>query len=277
MGSALFGSTAQFSDVLEFGHFTAARTKTPQADSTCAANFASHNRRHENRSAALIYIKFRMGNALHNLLPDIEDPADCTSTGKHLQWRRDFNERSGRHLMSPFGPKPKCRTVRDLVAIGWKADVTRTSNREITNGRGVELILDAIGGDSFRKGYRLLAPTGRLGMFGISAAVIQKQRRIRDMIVLLARTPWFQFNPLSLINANKGVFGVNLGHLWGEVDRIRGWGDQLLDLWAQGVIKPKIAQSFKFDEASVAHQFIQDRLDLRLFQQNRPKPTNAGT
>ncbi len=114
-------------------------------------------------------------------------------------------------------------------------------------------------------------------MFGISAAVIQKQRRIRDMIVLLARTPWFQFNPLSLINANKGVFGVNLGHLWGEVDRIRGWGDQLLDLWAQGVIKPKIAQSFKFDEASVAHQFIQDRLDLRLFQQNRPKPTNAGT
>ena len=102
MGSALFGSTAQFSDVLEFGHFTAARTKTPQADSTCAANFAAYNRRHENRSAALIYIKLRMGNALHNLLPDIEDPEDCTSASKHLQWRRDFNERSGHHLMSPF-------------------------------------------------------------------------------------------------------------------------------------------------------------------------------
>ena len=41
--------------------------------------------------------------------------------------------------------------------------------REITNGRGVELILDAVG-DSLKKGYRLLAPTGRLGMFGISAA-----------------------------------------------------------------------------------------------------------
>ena len=42
--------------------------------------------------------------------------------------------------------------------------------REITNGRGVELILDAIGGDLLRKGYRLLAPTGRLGMFGISSS-----------------------------------------------------------------------------------------------------------
>jgi hypothetical protein len=28
---------------------------------------------------------------------------------------------------------------------------------------------------------------------------------------MLARTPGFQFNPMSLIGANKGVFGVNLG------------------------------------------------------------------
>ena len=146
--------------------------------------------------------------------------------------------------------------------IDYRIEDFEARTREITNGRGVELILDAIGGDLFRKGYRLLAPTGRLGMFGISAAVTQKQRRVRDMIVLLARTPWFQFNPLSLMNANKGVFGVNLGHLWGEVDRIRGWGDRLLDLWAQDAIKPKIAQTFKFDEASLAHHFIQDRRNI---------------
>ena len=135
--------------------------------------------------------------------------------------------------------------------------------REITNGRGVELILDAIGGDSLRKGYRLLAPTGRLGMFGISSAVAQKERRLLDMLAMLARTPWLQFNPMSLMSANKGVFGVNLGHhLWGEIDRIRGWGEQLLDLWAQGAIKPKIARSFTFDEAADAHHFIQDRKNI---------------
>ena len=39
---------------------------------------------------------------------------------------------------------------------------------QITGGLAVELILDAIGGDSLKKGYRLLAPTGRLGMFGVS-------------------------------------------------------------------------------------------------------------
>lgn len=134
--------------------------------------------------------------------------------------------------------------------------------REITGGRGVELILDPIGGDSLKKGYRLLAPTGRLGVFGISSAVTSKERRIFDMLGMLARTPWLQFNPLSLMNANKGVFGVNVGHLWGEVDRSRSWALQLFELWTQGAIKPKIAQSFPFDEAAAAHHFIQDRKNI---------------
>jgi NADPH:quinone reductase-like Zn-dependent oxidoreductase len=143
--------------------------------------------------------------------------------------------------------------------IDYRTEDFETRTREITSGRGVELILDAVGGDSLKKGYRILAPTGRLGMFGISAVATGKERSVLGMVSLLARTPWLSFNPLSLMNANKGVFGVNLGHMWGEGDRIRGWADQLFDLWRQGAIKPVIARSFRFDEAAQAHHFIQDR------------------
>jgi hypothetical protein len=31
------------------------------------------------------------------------------------------------------------------------------------------------------------------------------------MLSILASGPWLQFNPLSLMNASKGVFGVNWG------------------------------------------------------------------
>jgi NADPH:quinone reductase-like Zn-dependent oxidoreductase len=143
--------------------------------------------------------------------------------------------------------------------IDYRTEDFEARTREITNGRGVELILDAVGGESWKKGYRVLAPTGRLGMFGISSAVTRKERSIFGMLSALANTPWLQFNPLSLMNANKGVFGVNLGHMWGEIDRQRGWADQLLELWVQGAIKPKIAQTFRFDEAPRAHHLIQDR------------------
>lgn len=146
--------------------------------------------------------------------------------------------------------------------IDYRHEDFEKRTREITGGRGVELILDAIGGNSFKKGYRLLAPTGRLGMFGVSSAATGKTRSLSGFISMLAGTPWLQFHPLALINANKGVFGVNLGHMWGEIDRIRVWADHIQSLWEQGVIKPKIARTFAFDEAPAAHHFIQDRKNI---------------
>jgi NADPH:quinone reductase-like Zn-dependent oxidoreductase len=146
--------------------------------------------------------------------------------------------------------------------IDYRTEDFEARTREITNGRGVELILDAVGGDSLKKGYRVLAPTGRLGVFGVSSAATHKTRSMFGMLSTLASTPWLQFNPLALMNANKGVFGVNIGHMWGEADRIRAWADQVLELWEHGVVKPRIARTFRFDEAADAHNFIQDRKNI---------------
>jgi len=146
--------------------------------------------------------------------------------------------------------------------IDYRTEDFETRTRAIMAGSGVELILDAVGGESLRKGYRLLCPTGRLAMFGLSSAVTGRERSVASMLRTLAGTPWFQFTPLALINANKGVFGVNLGHLWGEMDRVRVWGEQLLALWGDGVIRPQIARTFALDEAAAAHDYIQDRKNI---------------
>jgi synaptic vesicle membrane protein VAT-1 len=146
--------------------------------------------------------------------------------------------------------------------IDQRSEDFQARTREITAGRGVELVLDAVGGDSLKKGYRLLAPTGRLGTFGVSSAANAKQRDLLNIFKTLASTPWLAFTPVALLNANKGVFGVNLGHMWGEVDRMRGWMDDLLDLRNKGVVRPKIARTFRFDEAPQAHHFIQDRKNV---------------
>ena len=50
--------------------------------------------------------------------------------------------------------------------------------------------------------------------------------------------------------------------MWDEIDRMTGWVDQLMSLWEQGAIKPKIARSFRFHEAAAAHHFIQDRKNI---------------
>jgi NADPH:quinone reductase-like Zn-dependent oxidoreductase len=146
--------------------------------------------------------------------------------------------------------------------IDYRTEDFEKRAREITGGRGVELILDAVGGDSLKKGYRLLAPTGRLGIFGASSAATGKAAGYFGMASMLVKTPWVQFNPLSLMSANKGVFGVNLGHMWSEFERMRPWVDELVRLWETGAIKPKIARVFTFAEAPAAHHFIQDRKNI---------------
>jgi synaptic vesicle membrane protein VAT-1 len=178
----------------------------------------------------------------------------ATQIAKHIGAKVIGTASAGKH--------EELRALGVDYVVDYRTEDFEKRAREITGGRGVELILDAVGGDSVKKGYRVLAPTGRLGVFGASSAATKKAARYLGMMSMLANTPWVQFNPLSLMNANKGVFGVNLGHMWGEFDRMRGWMDQLMDLWEKGAIRPKIARVFKFDEAPAAHHFIQDRKNI---------------
>ena len=48
--------------------------------------------------------------------------------------------------------------------------------RRITDGRGVDIVLDAVGGESFSKSYRSLAPLGRHFVFGLSSAEMEASR-----------------------------------------------------------------------------------------------------
>ncbi len=133
---------------------------------------------------------------------------------------------------------------------------------ELTEGRGVELVLDAVGGRSFARSFEVLAPTGRLGMFGMSAAATGKRRNPLGFLRAAATTPWFRFTPLRLMNENKGVFGVNLGHLWDRGEQVAGWAEALFALYAEGAIRPVVAERFPFDRAADAHHFLQDRRNL---------------
>jgi NADPH:quinone reductase-like Zn-dependent oxidoreductase len=99
--------------------------------------------------------------------------------------------------------------------------------KQLTGGRGVDLVLDARGGRSWRDSYDCLAPTGRLAVFGLATAV--GGGRWLGTARSLLGVPWLRFNPLRLMNDNRGVFGVNIGHLWGQHEMIRNWMIQILE------------------------------------------------
>lgn len=138
-------------------------------------------------------------------------------------------------------------------AIDYRSTDFEREVMQITNGRGVDVAIDAHGADSFRKSYRCLKPLGRLFCFGLSAANAESRKQAwRTLPAALARTP--VFHPVQLMNANKGVLGINMGHLWDEHDLIRTTLGELSSMWAAGDIDPIIDTTFSFDEAGRAHE-----------------------
>jgi len=118
---------------------------------------------------------------------------------------------------------------------GWAQAV-----REHTDGRGVDIVVDPIGGPAFDDAIRVLAIDGKLLVIGFAAGAI----------------PTVKVNRLLL--RNVGVLGV----AWGEyLNRVPGsaalfaWGlSQLVSLG----LKPPPPQRYPLSEASAALQALAD-------------------
>lgn len=120
----------------------------------------------------------------------------------------------------------------DYRTTDWAVELDR-----LTRGRGAALITDPLGGAHWKKSYRALRATGRLGLFGISGATTSTRFGPLRLLPIALGAPLF--HPLALMNANKAVFGVNLGHLWHEPGLVAGWMEVLLKGVAFGGRKPR--------------------------------------
>jgi NADPH:quinone reductase-like Zn-dependent oxidoreductase len=129
--------------------------------------------------------------------------------------------------------------------------------RRIVGDRGVDLILDPVGGKSWSEGYDLLAPCGRLVCFGMSAAASGKKRSLLHAAAQLMKVR--KYSPMKLMDDNKTVAGTNMGHLFARLDLLRPQLDALIAMYEAGEIEPHVDRTFRFDEAPAAHHYIHDR------------------
>ena len=127
--------------------------------------------------------------------------------------------------------------------------------KRITGGRGVDIALDAVG--TFRKSFRCLAPVGRLMMYGASATVSGERRNLFAALGTVLKMRWF--HPLQLLPDNKGIFGVNMGQLWGETELLAREMREVLKGFSAGEFKAIVDQEVPFAEARRAHERLQSR------------------
>jgi NADPH:quinone reductase-like Zn-dependent oxidoreductase len=132
--------------------------------------------------------------------------------------------------------------------------------RQLTGGEGVDLVLDPLGGRDWRRGLGLLRPVGHLIAYGFANLSAGERRSLRRMAGQLAGVPLL--TPFGMMDRNRTVSGVNLGHLWDRTDLLRDELAALLDLWRTGAIRPRVDGVFPFEEAAAAHRRIGERRNI---------------
>jgi synaptic vesicle membrane protein VAT-1 len=150
-------------------------------------------------------------------------------------------------------------------AIDYRNQDFKAEIRRVTNGEGVDVILDPMGPMSFRKDYRILRPGGRLIMCGLSEAMDENGRSLKAVLSSVLRSPtstmpWW--NVGRLLNQNRGVFGLNLLSWWrreGGMDRIT---TPLLSDLQSARLSPVVARSYPFQRAAEAHRYLAERRNI---------------
>ena len=123
-----------------------------------------------------------------------------------------------------------------------------------------DVILDAVGGKSFRLSYDLLRPGGRLVAFGASSVVSGERRNLVTALRAVVRMP--RFSMIKQMSESKTVIGLNMLTLWKDRGSLEPWIGPMREMLEDGTVKPVIAGAFSFEEAGAAQTMIVERRNV---------------
>jgi NADPH:quinone reductase-like Zn-dependent oxidoreductase len=136
------------------------------------------------------------------------------------------------------------------IPIDYKDEDFETRIRELTNGEGVDVAFDAIGGKNFKKSFNTLKAGGQLVAFGFYNAVMGKGGNIP--LEFMKVMSWN-----LLPNKKKASFYSIGGFRKKHPEWFKDDLEKLFQLLKKGDIKPVIAHHFPLNKAKEAHEMIE--------------------
>jgi putative PIG3 family NAD(P)H quinone oxidoreductase len=150
----------------------------------------------------------------------------------------------GARVMATAGSEHKCNQCRQLGAeraVNYRSEDFQQAAKDWTDGRGVDVILDIIGGDYVDRNLRTLAVGGRL----VQVAFLQGSRVSAEFGRLLTRRlTWTGSTLRPQSTAAKGaIAGALRQHVW--------------PLLEAGRMRPPVFRTFPLNEAAEAHRLME--------------------
>lgn len=163
-------------------------------------------------------------------------------------------------VYATVGSEPKMDLVKRLgaaVVVNYSETDFAGIIRKETNGKGVDVVLDSVGGKVFRKGWKLLAPMGRYVLYGFAAVATEKGVGKLKAAREAVSVPLIY--PPSIVTRNVSLMGFNLFFITEKTDYLRGALRQLLRWYDKGILKPIVGAVYPFEKIAEAQRFLQSR------------------
>jgi NADPH:quinone reductase-like Zn-dependent oxidoreductase len=141
--------------------------------------------------------------------------------------------------------------AHDYTRDGWDAGLDGS----------FDLVMDALGGASFPRSYRLLRTGGRLVAYGASS-VQQGETRNLLRAAPQALRMLRGFDLIKQMSDSKAVIGLNMLRLWDSRGTLTPWLEPLTELLEDGTIQPVVSDVVPFDQAPEAHRIIAQRRNV---------------
>jgi NADPH2:quinone reductase len=150
----------------------------------------------------------------------------------------------GARVFTTAGSDDKCAAAKKLgadEAFNYRTQDWVAAAKELTAGRGVDLILDMVGGDYIARNLDLLKVEGRL----VQIAFLKSAKAELDFSVMMRKRQWITGSTLRpRTPAEKGVIARELlAHVW--------------PLLESGSVAPVIHQTFPLADAAAAHRMME--------------------
>jgi NADPH:quinone reductase-like Zn-dependent oxidoreductase len=165
-------------------------------------------------------------------------------------------KRSGAEVYGTASPGKHARILElgvdraiDYTRPGWERGLPK-----------FDVIMDAVGGASFRRSYSLLRPGGRLVAFGASSVVSGERKNVATALRAVARMP--RFNMIKQMSESKAVIGLNMLTLWKDRGTLAPWIEPMQAMLDDGTVKPVVAGDFSFAQSGAAQTMITERRNV---------------
>ena len=130
--------------------------------------------------------------------------------------------------------------------------------KQLTGGKGVDVIFDAVGGKSVKKGFRLLSAGGRIVCFG---AADMNNRNLPGKIK--AALGFGLYHPVMFMMASRSMIGINMLRVADEQPLvIQRCLNAVVKLTEEGIFAPSIGKVFPVAEIADAHDYLEQRKSM---------------